>query len=85
MSGHNEHAFETAIEQGLAQQMQVRAFARHQRQLFGRRHPGHALHEAPVERQQTNGILGHLSQAYRFIVVLVATGVGEAHQRLYDA
>ena len=41
---------------------------------------------APVQRQQTNGILRDFGQAHRLLAVLVAaTCMGEAHQRLDDA
>ncbi|CRM89918.1 hypothetical protein [Pseudomonas sp. 22 E 5] len=40
---------------------------------------------APVQGQQPNGILRHFGQAYRFILILMGAGVGEAHQRLHDA
>ncbi|MNR02431.1 hypothetical protein D3C85_1182820 [compost metagenome] len=40
---------------------------------------------APVQGQQANGVLSHFGQADRFVIVLVAAGVGEAHQGLHDA
>lgn len=39
----------------------------------------------PVQRQQSDGLLGDFAQAHRFQGLQVATGVGEAHQRLDDA
>ncbi|MNX23912.1 hypothetical protein D3C86_539250 [compost metagenome] len=40
---------------------------------------------ASVQRQQTNRILRHFGQANGLVTVLVAAGVGEAHQRLDNA
>lgn len=39
----------------------------------------------PVQRQQSDGLLGDFAQAHRFQGLQVAAGVGEAHQRLDDA
>ena len=40
---------------------------------------------APVQGQQANGVLGHFGQADGLVIVLVAAGMGEAHQGLDDA
>ncbi|MNP03010.1 hypothetical protein D3C76_948770 [compost metagenome] len=40
---------------------------------------------APVQGQQADGVLGHFRQTDGLVAVLVAAGMGEAHQRLHDA
>ena len=40
---------------------------------------------ASVQGQQANGILGYFGQTDGLVIVLMAAGMGEAHQRLDDA
>ncbi|MNC77626.1 hypothetical protein D3C75_1296240 [compost metagenome] len=35
---------------------------------------------APVQGQQADGVLRHFGQAHRLVAVLMAAGVGKAHQ-----